>query len=113
MVWLERHESWIDWRSKTLGVTRDVSTEALESHELTFSRQQKCYLRETLTESVSVLDIGKFELVESDVNDNSEKASTPLSGTCCYNEPLDADSIDDPRSSHLGSDLLNICAVAR
>ena len=36
------------------------------------------------------------ELVDSDVNDNSETARTPLSGICCYNEPLDADSIDDP-----------------
>ena len=53
------------------------------------------------------------ELVDSNVNGNSETAHTPLSGTCCYNEPLDADSIDDPRSSHLGCYPLNICAVAR
>ena len=38
------------------------------------------------------------ELVDSDVNNNSETAHPPLSGTCCYNEPLDADSIDDPKS---------------
>ena len=30
-----------------------------------------------------------------------------------YNAPLDADSIDDPRSSHLGCDTLDIRAVAR
>ena len=42
-----------------------------------------------------------------------ETARTPLSGICCYIEPLDADSIDDPRSSHLGCDPLEICAVAR
>ena len=38
MVWLERHEAWIDWRSKTLGATRTVPSKALESHEPTFSR---------------------------------------------------------------------------
>ena len=36
-----------------------------------------------------------------------------MSGTCYYNAPLDADSIDDPRSSHLGCDTLDIRAVAR
>ena len=39
MVWLERHELWIDWGSKTLGATRNVSSEALESHESTFARK--------------------------------------------------------------------------
>ena len=53
------------------------------------------------------------ELVDFDVNDNSETARTPFSGTCCYNEPLDADRIDDPRSSHLECDTLDICVVAR
>ena len=24
IAWLERHEPWIDWRSKTLGATRNV-----------------------------------------------------------------------------------------
>ena len=51
------------------------------------------------------------ESVDSDVNNNSETARTPLSGTFCYNEQLDADSTDDPRSIHLGCDLLYICAV--
>ena len=60
MAWLERHEPWIDWRSKTLGATRIVSDEALESHEPTFAKKQKRYWREPLTESVSVLDIGFF-----------------------------------------------------
>ena len=36
-----------------------------------------------------------------------------MSGTCCYNKPLPADSIDDPRSINLACDLLDICAVAR
>ena len=71
---------------------------ALESHEPTFARESAIW-RDPLTESVSVLDIGMSELVDFDVNDNSETARTPLSGTCCYNEPLDADSIDDPRSN--------------
>ena len=53
------------------------------------------------------------ELLYPDVNDNSETARTLLRGTCCFNETLDADSIDDPRSSHLGCDPLVICAVAR
>ena len=57
MAWLERHEPWIDWRSKTLGATRNVPSGALESHEPTFARQQKRYWREPLTEDVNVLDI--------------------------------------------------------
>ena len=61
MVWLERHEPWIDWRSKTLGATRNVSSEDLESHEPTFARQQKSYWREPQTEPGSVLDIGMSE----------------------------------------------------
>ena len=58
MAWLERHEQWIDWRSKTLGATRNISSEAFGSHEPTFAKKQKHYWREPLTESVSVLDIG-------------------------------------------------------
>ncbi|CAI5730843.1 unnamed protein product [Peronospora farinosa] len=82
MAWLERHEPWIDWRSKTLGATRNVPSEALESHEPTFARKQKCYWREPLTDSVSVLDIGVSELINSDVNNNSvEQSSMTLSGT--------------------------------
>ena len=82
MAWLERHEPWIDWRSKTLGATRIVSDEALESHEPTFARKQKCYWREPLTDSVNVLDIGVSELINSDVNNNSvEQSSMTLSGT--------------------------------
>ena len=41
MAWLERHEPWIDWRSKTLGATRNVPSKALESHKSTFARQQE------------------------------------------------------------------------
>ena len=61
MAWLERHELWIDWRMKTLGATRNVSSEALEIHGPTFARQQKHDWREPLTEDVNVLDIGMSE----------------------------------------------------
>ena len=111
MAWLERHEPWIDWRSKTLGATRNVSSD-LGSHEPTFARQQKRYWREPLTESVSVLDIGVSELVDSDVSNNSETARTPLSGTSFDDKPLNADSIDDLRSNDLGCDPLPDSGVA-
>ena len=76
MAWLERHEPWIDWRPKTLGTTRNVSSEVLESHEPTFARQQKHYWREPLKEDVNVLDIGMYELANSNVeNMNSERTS--------------------------------------
>ena len=109
---MEWHEPWIDWRSKTLGATRNISSEALESNETTFYRQQKRYWREPLTESVSVLEIGKYGLLDFDVNDNSETARTPLSGKRFYSEPLDAESIGDPRSSQLGCNPLDIGGVA-
>ena len=51
-------------------------------------------------------------LFDPDASDNSETARTPLSGTRSYNEPLDADSIDEPRSSHLGCDPLDVLGVA-
>ena len=43
MAWLERHEPWIDWRSKTVGATRTAPGEALKSHEPTSARDQKRY----------------------------------------------------------------------
>ena len=58
MEWLQRHEPWIDWRSKTLGATHTVPSGALESHEPTSARKQKRYWRKPLTDSVSVLGIG-------------------------------------------------------
>ena len=42
------------------------------------------------------------ELADSDVNENIETVRTPLSGTCCYNEALDADSIETPGRVILG-----------
>ncbi|ETO99493.1 hypothetical protein F441_23092 [Phytophthora nicotianae CJ01A1] len=43
MAWLERHEPWIDWKSKTLGATHPAPSEALVSHEPTSARKQKRY----------------------------------------------------------------------
>ncbi|GMF37906.1 unnamed protein product [Phytophthora fragariaefolia] len=58
MAWLERHEPWIDWWSKTLGSTHFSASGALASHEPTSARKQKHFWREHLTETVNVLDIG-------------------------------------------------------
>ena len=84
----------------------------MESHEPTSARKQKRYWREPLTESVSVLDIGMSELVESDdVKDISreqgswtvsETARTPLSDTRCDSESLNAESIVGQRPNHQG-----------
>ena len=69
MARLERHESWIDWRSKILGAMRNVPSEVLESHEPTFARQQKRYWRKLLTEDFNMLDIDMSYLINSNVND--------------------------------------------
>ena len=53
------------------------------------------------------------DILDSDVNGDSGTARTPLSGTRFYSEPLDTDSIDDPRSGHLDYYPLEIRAVAR
>ena len=120
MAWLERHEPWIDWRSKTLGATRDVPSEALESHEPTFARQQKHYWREPLKEDVNVLDIGMYELANSNVeNMNFERSSlnisdtarTPLSVTRCDKESLHAESIVGLGPSYQGCDSFDVCGV--
>ena len=50
MAWLERYDPLIDWRIKTLGATRIVSDEDLESHEPTFAKKQKRYWRGPPTE---------------------------------------------------------------
>ena len=122
MAWLERHEPWIDWRSKTLGATRIVSDEALESHEPTFAKKQKRYWREPLTESASVLDIGVSELLDPLVNENSvepcsetrsEVARTPLSDTRSDNESLNAESIVGLEPGHQGLDPSDARGVAR
>ncbi|KAI9922852.1 hypothetical protein PsorP6_002373 [Peronosclerospora sorghi] len=46
MKWLERHEPWIDWKSKSIGSTHPRSGEALASHEPTFARSKKRFWRE-------------------------------------------------------------------
>ena len=98
MAWLERHEPWIDWRSKTLGATRNVPSETLKIHEPTFARKQKCYWREPSAESIIVLEIGVSELINSNVNNScvenssvtsSGTARTPLSDTNITIETLD------------------------
>ena len=103
MAWLERHESWIDWKSKTLGATRAAPSGALESHELTFARNQKLHWRESLADNISVLDLGMSELVDSDdVKDmsidqssicDSEAARTPLSDSRCESNVLNAEAL--------------------
>ena len=55
MAWFERHETWIDWRSKTLGATRTTSSGALEGHEPTSARNQNRCWREPLADNASVL----------------------------------------------------------
>ena len=97
MAWLERHEPCIDWRSKTLGATRNVSSRALESNETTFVMQQKHYWREQFTEDIYVLDICMSEFVNSNVHEIygeltsftvSQMTHKPLSDTRCDNESL-------------------------
>ncbi|ETP42121.1 hypothetical protein F442_10954 [Phytophthora nicotianae P10297] len=58
MTWLERHEPWIGWKSRTLGATRPAHSGALVSHETTSARKQKHYWREHEAEAAVVLDIG-------------------------------------------------------
>ncbi|ETI35350.1 hypothetical protein F443_18307 [Phytophthora nicotianae P1569] len=58
MAWLERHEPWIGWKSRTLGATRPAPSGALVSHETTSARKQKHYWREHEAEAAVVLDIG-------------------------------------------------------
>ncbi|KAK1947234.1 hypothetical protein P3T76_001244 [Phytophthora citrophthora] len=65
MAWLERHEPWIDWRSKTLGATHFSPSGALASHEPTSARKQKRYWREHRAESAMMLEVGVSELVDS------------------------------------------------
>ncbi|KAK1936742.1 hypothetical protein P3T76_010177 [Phytophthora citrophthora] len=64
MAWLERHEPWIDWRSKTLGATHFSPSGALASHEPTSARKQKRYWREHRAESAMMLEVGVSELVD-------------------------------------------------
>ena len=122
MAWLERHEPWVDWRSKTLGATRTAPSEALESHEPTSARKQKRYWREPRPDMVSVLDIGMSELHDSNVVDVSleqssstvcETARTSLSDIHSENESLNAKSIVGLEPRHPGLNPDDVCEVAR
>ncbi|GMF44512.1 unnamed protein product [Phytophthora fragariaefolia] len=77
LAWLERHEPWIDWRSKTLGATHFSPRGALASHESTSARKQKRFWREHWTETVNVLDIGKSKMMDTEtVVDKSPERSS-------------------------------------
>ncbi|GMF47931.1 unnamed protein product [Phytophthora fragariaefolia] len=77
MAWLERHEPWMDWRSKTLGATHFSPSGALASHEPTSARKQKRFWREHWTETVNVLDIGMSEMMDTEsVVDKSPEQSS-------------------------------------
>ncbi|GMF60327.1 unnamed protein product [Phytophthora fragariaefolia] len=77
MARLERHEPWINWRSKTLGATHFSPGGALASHEPTSARKQKRFWREHWTETVNVLDIGMSEMRDTkSVVDKSPKQSS-------------------------------------
>ncbi|POM77493.1 Reverse transcriptase, partial [Phytophthora palmivora] len=78
MAWLERHEPWIDWKSKTLGATHFSPDGALASHEPTSARTQKRYWREHWTEMVSLLDVGVSELGNACVGDTSPELGATL-----------------------------------
>ncbi|KAG2761945.1 hypothetical protein PC116_g17283 [Phytophthora cactorum] len=70
MSWLERHEPWIDWKSKTLGATHFAPSGALVSHEP----------RGHEAESAMVLDIGMSELVSNEVAVVPERGSQDVRG---------------------------------
>jgi hypothetical protein len=123
MAWLERHEPWIDWRSKTLGATRLSPGGALASHEPTSARKQKRYCRGHWTESVNVRDIGVSELMATGVKDASPEhcsradrgvARNPLSEAYCDESSLHAGhGMVDDQSRHLGHDSSDARGAAR
>ncbi|KAG2783422.1 hypothetical protein PC116_g20388 [Phytophthora cactorum] len=93
MPWLERHEPWIDWRSKTLGATHFAPSGALVSHEPTSARKQKRFWRGNEAASALVPDIGMSELVSNEVAVIHQRGSQVVRGAARY-----------PRS---GADLVN------
>ncbi|GMF58228.1 unnamed protein product [Phytophthora fragariaefolia] len=77
IAWLERHEPWIDGRSKALGATHFSPSGALASHEPTSAWKQKHFWREHWTETVNVLDIGMSEMMDTEsVVDKSPEHSS-------------------------------------
>ncbi|KAG3126424.1 hypothetical protein C6341_g25372 [Phytophthora cactorum] len=118
MAWLERHEPWIDWRSKTLGTTHFATSGAVVSHEPTSARKQKHFWREHEAESAMVLDIGMSELVSNEVAVFHERGSQdvrgaaryPRSGADLVSDPLlcpDEDKRGAARNPLSGTDLVN------
>ncbi|KAG3070015.1 hypothetical protein PC121_g9632 [Phytophthora cactorum] len=84
MAWLEHHEPWIDWRSKTLGATHFAPSGALVSHEPTSAKKQKRFWRGHEAESAMVLDIGMSELVSNEVAVVPERDSQDVRGATRY-----------------------------
>ncbi|KAG3183294.1 hypothetical protein PC128_g14230 [Phytophthora cactorum] len=84
MAWLEHHEPWIDWRSKTLGATHFAPSGALVSHEPTSAKKQKRFWRGHEDESAMVLDIGMSELVSNEVAVVPERDSQDVRGATRY-----------------------------
>jgi hypothetical protein len=105
MAWLERHEPWIDWRSKTLGTTRLSPGGALASHEPTSARKQKRYWRGHWTNSVNVLDIGVSELMDTGVEDASPEHCSRADRGVARN-PL-SETPRDESSLHAGHGMVN------
>ncbi|OWZ17855.1 reverse transcriptase [Phytophthora megakarya] len=91
MTWLESHEPWFDWKSKTLGPTRSFHSGALTSHEPTSAKRQKRYWRGHKAESAVVLDIGMSEMVSNEVAvgcDGAQGVAPPLlSGISRVDDP--------------------------
>ncbi|KAG2822763.1 hypothetical protein PC116_g26687 [Phytophthora cactorum] len=118
MAWLERHEPWIDWTSKTIGATHFAPSGALVSHEPTSARKQKRFWRGHDVESAMVLDIKMSELVSNDVavvqergsQDVPEAARYPQSGAGLVSGPLlcpDEDECGVARNPLSSTDLVN------
>ncbi|KAG3195954.1 hypothetical protein PC128_g8055 [Phytophthora cactorum] len=118
MAWLERHEPWIDWRSKTLGATHFAPSGALVSHERTSARKQNRFWRGHEAELVMVLDIPMSELVSNEVPVVQERGSQdvrgaaryPRSGAGLVSDPLlcpDEDERGVARNPLSGTDLVN------
>ncbi|KAG4055387.1 hypothetical protein PC123_g9532 [Phytophthora cactorum] len=84
MAWLERQETWIDWRSKTLGATHFAPSGAVVSHEPTSTRKQKRVWRGHEPQLALVLDIGMSELVSNEVAIVPERGSQDVRGAAHY-----------------------------
>ncbi|KAG2978241.1 hypothetical protein PC120_g25355 [Phytophthora cactorum] len=118
MAWLERHEPWIGWRSKTLGATHFAPSGALVSHEPTSARKQKRFWRGHEAESAMMLAIGMSELVSNEIAVVHERGSqdvrgaarSPWSGAVLVSDPLlcrDEDVRGVARNPLSGTDLVN------